>query len=1346
MLSHLISGVRKASRKHAQRSSKVGRGLSQRGRSLRLEPLEERRLLAVACVLSDGELAVIGTDKADTIDIRQIGDNLQVNFVTRDGGRLIDRGEKTFNASLVNSIVVNGAEGDDTIRISDPSAVDRYQIFLIGGPGNDVIESNRANATLIGGAGTDTLAGREAVITIDYRTSPAGVVVDLLRGVVPQDGFGSADYLCGVKNIEGSYFSDNLRGDRQDNRIDGWDGNDTIYGEAGNDELWGLGGADSIYGNEGDDHIHGGEGDDVRLDGGPGSDTIYGDGGNDLLVGGEDGENDVDYLYGGSGDDTLYGGGGADKLYGEKGSDLLCGESGDDYLDAGLNSENEHDSLSGGSGNDKLWGGGGDDDLYGDAGTDELYGESGNDKLVGGLDSENEHDLLSGGEGNDTLWGGGGDDNLYGAAGDDTLHGGPGNDYLDGGDDSEIETDHLYGDAGDDVLWGGGGADQLHGGPDSDTLHGESGNDYLKGGEDSEGDPDFLYGGTGDDVLWGGGGEDKVVGDAGADQLHGGPGRDYLCYDAADTVVDGTPEDIRGLGTCAASSPMYGDFPNVLPAQDLTPAHKALFDDTYLQIREQFISQFLCQSADGAAMVPDWITEISSPAAAPTVDPVNGGLLGGLLQPGTYTARYTFVDYSGGETLAGPSSAPFTISRITDPAITPLIDVTGGGVTGGGLQAGTYYAFYTYVDAWTGETLKSPSSAVFTVAAGNIPRVTIPAPLPPGAAGFNLYLTLAGGAPASATLYSERVLGTTVDLTLPHAAGKRALPAANTSSMGNVPLLTIAEAGLPTGAKGFKVYIKSASGAAGAETLYGRNDGTGSMNLAAAFLGGAALPNRNNSAAKYHFGDQGIDMGYALLTFATEARIFSQAGLDPGPAEWVINRLLRGFEDMDKLATMLAGLPDEPGFFYRDAVSAADRRYGIPGSLLDANSPKIESDLMSSLADVAKNREGIAGGDQIIYLMNGWWGVKEWSTNSQNRDQAVSQTRRVMDYLDRHRMKVEIPGTDEVVNEERGGDVRGIGAFLGVMAGRICENDYSDTRVVLPVTTADLGNLVLNAMTAYAATQLDLGSAAIAVVIHASGVLGRFDKPICIPVSTVRDLFLSLDNVQLLRAYTDGKLETTIPLGDILGEAVSLDFVHQVTKSVREEVEKYGILGKVVGTVVQWVDKLIDVSDVIDFSGLNIPVTIPIPRYKANPQPYMIHMALDLMATDGHWSAADLAPQANDYLDPWVMLLRQAINGGDINGRHDSLISDQLQDFYGEVPPEGPNSNAGNRWAFDNRWERNIADVPDPEFPRQRSNGLDFLSMAGMAAMMKLYEISPMSLTGDASVLPTAPAAPAINA
>lgn len=117
---------------------------------------------------------------------------------------------------------------------------------------------------------------------------------------------------------------------------------------------------------------------------------------------------------------------------------------------------------------------------------------------------------------------------------------------------------------------------------------------------------------------------------------------------------------------------------------------------------------------------------------------------------------------------------------LSNPVTAPTINVTGGGSVGGSLQAGAYYAKYTWTNT-AGETLASPESLVFTVSAGNIPRVTFPS-LPTGATGYNLYLTQAAGASGTGTLYATGLTLTTYDISAATVTGHQPPPTVNTTN------------------------------------------------------------------------------------------------------------------------------------------------------------------------------------------------------------------------------------------------------------------------------------------------------------------------------------------------------------------------------------------------------------------------------------------------------------------------------------------------------------------------------------------------------------------------------------
>jgi len=361
---------------------------------------------------------------------------------TIDGGI----GDDSLDGGADNDSILGGAGNDTLIGGTGADTLD-------GGDGNDLLDGGAGNDSIIGGNGDDTATGGAGADTIslgagmdyaDYRTSGAGVNIDLSAGAA-SGGDAAGDVLSGVDGLYGSAFNDTLIGFDGQDTSPGSAYTNVFYAGAGNDSLDGRGGDDSLFGEAG-------------------SDTILGGTGNDYIDGGAD--NDV--LQGGTGNDTILGGTGNDTITGEAGADSIDGGDGDDSIDGGADNDSitgglGNDTLLGGSGADTIRGGAGADNIDGGAENDSLFGDDGNDTIAGGTGN----DTIDGGTGNDSLSGGDGADSILGGAGDDTLTGGAGADHLDGG-------------AGDDLLRVGSG----------DTAIGGAGDDYFLI------DPTALSGGT----------------------------------------------------------------------------------------------------------------------------------------------------------------------------------------------------------------------------------------------------------------------------------------------------------------------------------------------------------------------------------------------------------------------------------------------------------------------------------------------------------------------------------------------------------------------------------------------------------------------------------------------------------------------------------------------------------------------------------------------------------------------------------------------------------------------------------------------------------------------------------
>ncbi|ABA20206.1 Integrins alpha chain [Trichormus variabilis ATCC 29413] len=153
---------------------------------------------------------------------------------------------------------LNGGAGDDT---------------LIGGDGNDILTGGSGTNTLTGGAGNDRY----------YIDNASDVITEDINGG-QDEVFATVSYTLAA-NVEaltlkgtavngtGNASNNNIRGNNQDNLLEGLDGNDNLTGNAGNDVLIGGNGNDTLNGGIGNDVLIGGAGSD-RLFGGDGADTF----------------------------------------------------------------------------------------------------------------------------------------------------------------------------------------------------------------------------------------------------------------------------------------------------------------------------------------------------------------------------------------------------------------------------------------------------------------------------------------------------------------------------------------------------------------------------------------------------------------------------------------------------------------------------------------------------------------------------------------------------------------------------------------------------------------------------------------------------------------------------------------------------------------------------------------------------------------------------------------------------------------------------------------------------------------------------------------------------------------
>ena len=239
------------------------------------------------------------------------------------------------DARVLVILDIAGTEGetDEPSEIEGTAGPDT----LTGTDGDDTISGLGDNDTIEGKGGADTIDGGSGKDTASYKTSNAGVTVNLTTGA-GSGGHAKGDSLSGIENLDGSNHADRLTGDGGANTIRGLDGNDTIEGMAGADRIDGGAGTDTasyetsnagVTVNLGSGKGSGGHarGDKLR-----GIENLIGSDHNDFLLGNYG--NNV--IAGGDGHDKLDGGWGSDRLEGGKGNDILSGGNGADVIDGGI--------------------------------------------------------------------------------------------------------------------------------------------------------------------------------------------------------------------------------------------------------------------------------------------------------------------------------------------------------------------------------------------------------------------------------------------------------------------------------------------------------------------------------------------------------------------------------------------------------------------------------------------------------------------------------------------------------------------------------------------------------------------------------------------------------------------------------------------------------------------------------------------------------------------------------------------------------------------------------------------------------------------------------------------------
>ena len=493
----------------------------------------------------DGNDTILGFAGADKVDGGEGVDTLVLTATSDD-----------LNAPLASELLHVEVVSASTTTAGVTIKLGRQSVgfSLLGGSGDDILQSGSGADTIIGGAGSDSIsagAGDDVImgfVGADTVDGGAGYDTIVLTSSATTINPATDDQLSSVNEVSASGLSGaatiNLSIQLEGFVIKGGNGNDTISGGKG---------ADTINAGVGNDTIIGFAGNDI-IDGGEGTNTILLTASSEALnlaindqiknvqavsaVGATSGVNIILALQdegfsltGGAGDDMLAGGRGVDKINAGAGSDTIIGFVGADTVD-------------GGSGSDTISLIATSDDLNAAANAqiinvEVVSAEKALSAVTINLSLQTEGFQILGG-----VW----DDVLSGAAGADVINAGLG-------------KDKIIGFVGADTIDGGEGVDSIMLTSTSATLNSakdtqivnvevisaESALTSVVINLAAQSDKLSIIGGAGSDVLIGGTGNDTLSGGLGVDTLSGGGGADHFVFDRSwaggnvDTVLDFTP-------------------------------------------------------------------------------------------------------------------------------------------------------------------------------------------------------------------------------------------------------------------------------------------------------------------------------------------------------------------------------------------------------------------------------------------------------------------------------------------------------------------------------------------------------------------------------------------------------------------------------------------------------------------------------------------------------------------------------------------------------------------------------------------------------------------------------------
>jgi len=276
--------------------------------------------------------ALAGSNFADVL-----GGNSSANTIYGQGGN--DALEGGAGADFID-----GGSGIDTVYYNVSSTVDLADSSqnagthaagdILGNVENiagsaflDVLRGDGGNNELYGMGGGDHIEGRggadyiDGGLGIDMVYYNVASTVDLGNNAQNAGAHALGDIIVNVENINGSAFTDVLRGNG---------GNNELYGQGGNDHIEGRGGADYIDGGAGIDSIYYNTA--CTIDLGDSSQNAGVDAAGDIV-------GNIENIFASTFNDVIRGTASNNEIYGQGGSDHIDGRGGSDYILTGAGND-----------------------------------------------------------------------------------------------------------------------------------------------------------------------------------------------------------------------------------------------------------------------------------------------------------------------------------------------------------------------------------------------------------------------------------------------------------------------------------------------------------------------------------------------------------------------------------------------------------------------------------------------------------------------------------------------------------------------------------------------------------------------------------------------------------------------------------------------------------------------------------------------------------------------------------------------------------------------------------------------------------------------------------------------